>query len=177
MNEMYLKLPKHKKSTKIVELFNADGEIVGGFKRTLKSKKQVFLDIISLYELAIINFNVFNNLSSLIASIEGNFTYIKKPEWNIKKNNDIEIGTIKQSSLLKSKSFKVFDINLGERLLQLKNNSSGHYVFISNNEIIATIQDIDKSKIFAEKYKMNFNCEQDLALLLITIFYLFLITS
>lgn len=116
--------------------------------------------------MAIINFNVFNQLNHLIASIEGNVTYLKKPTWKIKDNNTIQVGAIKQSSLLKSKSFKVFDITLYSRFLQLKNNSSGHYIFISNNEIVATIKDIDKSKIFAENYKINFNCEQDLVLLL-----------
>lgn len=177
MDEIYLKLPKHKKSKRNSELMNAEGEIVGRFKRTLKNKKQVFLDIIALYELVIINFDIFNKFNELTASIEGDFTYLRKPTWTIKNHNNNQVGTIKQSSLLKSKSFKVFDITLDDQLLQLKSTSSGEYIFISNNEIIATMKDIDKSKIFAENYKINFNCDQDWALLLTTIFYLFLITS
>ena len=177
MDEIYLKLPKHKKSKANCVFMNAKGEVIGSFKRTLKNRKQVFLDIIALYELVIINFSIFNKFNDLTASIEENFTYLRKSMWTIKDHTKNQIGAIKQSSLLKSKSFKVFDITLDGQLLQLKSINSGEYVFISNNEIIATIKDIDNSKIFAENYKINFNCDQDLALLLTTIFYLFLITS
>lgn len=174
-NEFYLKLPKHKKSKKPVKLLDSNGEIVGSFQRTLKNKKQIFIDILSLYDLAIINFNIFNKSNDLIASIEGDFTLVKKSTWSIKEYKNVRNGKIRQSSLLNSKSFKVFEITLNDRVFQLKSRN-GLYEVRSNNEQIATFEDIDKSKIFAEKYKIKYYCNQDLALLLVTIFYLFLIT-
>lgn len=173
-NEIFLKLPKHKKSKKSVELLNKNGEIVGSFKRTLKNKKQVLIDILSLYDLAVINFDIFNKSQKLIGSIEADFTLIKKSTWQIKGYKNVH-GNIKQSSFLKSKSFKVFEITLNDRVFHLKSDN-GNYLIKSTNELIATIEDIDKSKFLAQNYKINFNCDQDLILLLITIFYLFLIT-
>lgn len=164
----------HHKSKKPIEILDENKNVIGSIQRYLKNTKEKIIDVISLYELTIINIIARDSEKNIRANIKGNFTWFSRPKWDMEfeHQGSKQQCVIKNTSTLNVHLLKELQYKINNQQYKIKVSGS-NTLFYADSLIIAKVLPADK-KILTDKYIFEITDSTENIFVIVSLFYLFI---